>query len=65
MNIGGSITCFVTVYYIVSIYYAPKGFLALNKEYKTMTNFAVILEFPVSLFLVFNITQLCTIPDLT
>lgn len=30
-----------------------------------MTNFAVILEFPVTLFLVFNVTQLCTIPELT
>lgn len=29
-----------------------------------MTNFAVILQVPVIPFLVLNVTQLCTIPDL-
>lgn len=65
MDKGRSIPFFVTFNHIVTIYYAPKEFLALNKEYKTMTNSAVILAVPVIPFLVFNVTQLCTIPELT
>lgn len=64
MDQGGSIPFFTTGSQIVTVCYAPKGFLALNKECKTMTNFAVILEVPVIPFLVVNVPQLCTIPEL-
>jgi hypothetical protein len=61
MDIVRSTPCFATF----SQYYASKRFLELNKEYKTMTTFAMTLEVHVTLLLVFNGTQLCTIPELT